>query len=132
MPSGVLQLTKLALGCTKCLQDLVAQLGAGLGVSGSLDWDQLIGQMTSPEEESLMQRGIRLALDLQGIARLALRVRDQVHSAIEEGEAVARGKGMEEDLVGEDSLEEESSEEEEPDSSGRFQDAQDDFFAGIE
>ncbi len=109
----------------------MAQLGEGLGVSSSLDWGQLLGQMTSPPQESMVERGVRLALDLQGIARLALRVQAEVHQAIEEGEAVARGEGMEEDLVGEGSMEDSSSEDE-PDVPGRFLEAEENFFAGIE
>ena len=45
----------------------------------SLDWGQLLGQMTTLPQETYRERAIRLALDLQGILHLAQRVQEEVH-----------------------------------------------------
>ena len=65
----------------------------------SLDWGQLLGQMTTPPQETYWERAIRLALDLQGILHLAQRVQEEVHQAVGETEAVITGEGMEETLL---------------------------------
>ena len=98
----------------------------------SLNWGQLLGQMTTPSQEMYWERAIHLALDLQGILHLAQRVQEEVHQAVTKTEAAVTGEGMEETLVGESSLGESSSEaetgEEEP---GEVQGDPDDFFTGL-
>ena len=94
----------------------------------SLNWGRLLGEMTSPSQESFEGRSLRHVLDLQGILHLAQRVQSEVHETVEEVVAVSRGEGMEETLVNEGSVEGSSSEEETK-VPGGFQDAQDDFFA---
>ena len=76
----------------------------------SLNWGQLLGQMTTPPQETYRERAICLALDLQGILHLAQRVQEEVHQAVGETEAVMTGEGMEETLIEESSLGDSSSE----------------------
>ena len=98
----------------------------------SLDWGQLLGQMTTPPQETYRERAIRLALDLQGILHLAQRVQEEVHQAVGEAEGVMTGESMEETLVEESSLGDSSSEAEtgveDPEVA---QGDPDDFFAGL-
>ena len=75
----------------------------------SLNWGPLLGQMTTPSQETYQERAIHLALDLQGILHLAQRVQEEVHQVVTETEAVVTGEGMEETLVGKSSLGESSS-----------------------
>ena len=88
--------------------------------------------MTVPPQETYWERAICLALDLQGILRLAQRVQEEVHQAVGETEAVMTGEGMEETLIEESSLGDSSSEaetgEEDPVDT---QENPDDFFAGL-
>ena len=58
----------------------------------SLNWGQLLGQMTTPPQETYQERAIRLALDLQGILHLAQRVQEEVHQAVGETEAEIGGE----------------------------------------
>ena len=98
----------------------------------SLNWGQLLGQMTTLFQETYQERAIRLARDLQGILHLAQRVQEEVHQVVTKTEAVVTREGMEETLVGESSLGESSSEaetgEEDP---GGVQGNLDDFFARL-
>ena len=98
----------------------------------SLNWGQLLGQMTTPSQETYQERAICLALDLQGILHLAQRVQEEVHQAVNKTEAVVTGEGMEETLVGESSLGESSSKaetgEEDP---GEVQGDSDNFFTRL-
>ena len=98
----------------------------------SLDWGQLLGQMTFPPQETYQERAIRLASDLQGLLRLAQRVQEEVHQAVRETEAVMSGEGMEETLIEESSLGDSSSEAETggEDPVGNQGDSED-FFAGL-
>ena len=60
----------------------------------SLNWGQLLGQMTTPSQETYQERAICLALDLQGILHLAQRVQEEVHQAVTEtGCCDRRGDG---------------------------------------
>ena len=98
----------------------------------SLNWGQLLGQMTTPPQETYQERAIRLALDLQGILHLAQQVQEEVCQAVRETEAVITGEGMEETLIEESSLGDSSSKAETggEDPVG-IQGDPDDFFAGL-
>ena len=60
----------------------------------SLNWGQLLGQMSTPSQETYWERAIHLALDLQGILHLAQRVQEEVHQAVNETEAVVTREGI--------------------------------------
>ena len=75
-------------------------------------------------------RGVQAVRNLQGLIHLALLIEQEVHQLSAEVGNISR----EETLVGELSLESSSSEEEgdtEGQVPGAFQDASDDFFAGL-
>ena len=98
----------------------------------SLNWDQLLGQMTTPSQETYWERALHLALDLQGILHLAQRVQEEAHQAVTETEAVVTGEGMEETLVDKSSLGHSSSKAETgEDEPGDVQRNPDDLFAGL-
>ena len=98
----------------------------------SLNWDQLLGQVTTLSQETYQERALYLAPDLPGILHLAQRVQEEVHQAVTKTEAVVTGEGMEETLVDKSSLGDSSSEAEtgegEP---GETQGNPDDFFARL-
>ena len=98
----------------------------------SLNWGQLLGQMTTLSQETYQERAICLARDLQGILHLAQRVQEEVHQAVTETGAVVTGEGMEETLVGKSSLGESSSEAETgEDEPGEVQEDPDNFFTRL-
>ena len=88
--------------------------------------------MVTPAQETYQVRALRLALDLRGLILLAHHIQEEVHLAVTEAEATVWGKGMEETLVAELSLEDSSEEEkEEGPEDEEICPATDDFFAGL-
>lgn len=82
----------------------------------------------TPAEETLTERGLRLALSLQGVLGLAVALEAEVRQTASEIQDVVSGVGMEETLVAESSLASESEGESTEEEQGEFQDAQGDSF----